>query len=90
MQHVALDDLDRAILVALQADGRMSNLDLSRTVGLSAAATHARVRRLESSGVIRGYAALVDPRLPGSTSCASSASACSFTRRRTSIARGTR
>lgn len=65
MQHVALDDLDRAILVALQADGRMSNLDLSRTVGLSAAATHARVRRLESSGVIRGYAALVDPEATG-------------------------
>ncbi len=65
MAHVELDDIDRAILVALQADGRMSNLDVSRTVGLSPAATHARVRRLEATGVIRGYAALVDKELAG-------------------------
>jgi Lrp/AsnC family leucine-responsive transcriptional regulator len=65
MSHVAIDELDRSILVALQADGRVTNLDLSRTVGLSAAATHARVRRLEASGVIRGYAALVDAEATG-------------------------
>ena len=65
MAHVALDDIDRSILVALQADGRLSNLDLSRAVGLSPAATHARARRLEMAGVIRGYAALVDPDATG-------------------------
>jgi DNA-binding Lrp family transcriptional regulator len=63
--HVALDDIDRSILIALQTDGRMSNLDLSRTVGLSPAATHARARRLETAGVIRGYAAIVDPEATG-------------------------
>jgi Lrp/AsnC family leucine-responsive transcriptional regulator len=60
-----LDDLDRAILRNLQADGRMSNLDLSRAVGLSPAATHARVRRLEERGVITGYAARVDAEQAG-------------------------
>jgi DNA-binding Lrp family transcriptional regulator len=65
MAHVALDDIDRSILVALQADGRLSNLDLSRSVGLSPAATHARTRRLEAAGVIRGYTALVDSEATG-------------------------
>ncbi|MEW5991079.1 MAG: Lrp/AsnC family transcriptional regulator [Chloroflexota bacterium] len=54
------DDLDRSILRTLQLDGRLSNLDLARRIGLSPAATHARVRRLESAGVIQGYAAIVD------------------------------
>jgi len=61
----ALDDADRSILRALQAEGRISNLDLSRAVGLSPAATHARVRRLEAAGVIRGYAAIVDAEAVG-------------------------
>ncbi len=43
----------------------MSNLDLARTVGLSPAATHARVRRLEERGVITGYAARVDQERAG-------------------------
>ena len=65
MPHVALDDIDRAILRNLQTDGRMTNLDLSRAVGLSPAAMHARVRRLEADQVIRGYAALVDTEAAG-------------------------
>ena len=65
MTTISLDDLDRDILRHLQLDGRMSNLDLSRAVGLSPAATHARVRRLEERGVITGYAARVDPELAG-------------------------
>jgi DNA-binding Lrp family transcriptional regulator len=65
MAHVALDDIDRSILVALQGDGRLSNLDLSRSVGLSPAATHARTRRLEAAGVIRGYTAIVDSEATG-------------------------
>lgn len=65
MTTINLDDLDRSILRHLQVDGRMSNLDLSRAVGLSPAATHARVRRLEERGVITGYAAQVDPERAG-------------------------
>jgi Lrp/AsnC family transcriptional regulator, leucine-responsive regulatory protein len=65
MPTINLDDLDRAILRDLQADGRMTNLDLARSVGLSPAATHARVRRLEQSGAIQRYAALVDPEMAG-------------------------
>ncbi len=55
-----LDDVDRAVLTLLQSDGRMTNADLARSVGLSPAATHARVRRLEREGLIRGYVALLD------------------------------
>ena len=60
-----LDDIDRAILAILQVDGRVTNADLARAVSLSPAATHARVRRLERDGLIRGYAALVDRELAG-------------------------
>jgi Lrp/AsnC family leucine-responsive transcriptional regulator len=55
-----LDEIDRAILMTLQVDGRITNADLARRVSLSPAATHARVRRLERDGLIRGYVALVD------------------------------
>ena len=55
-----LDDLDRAILRELQADGHLSNADLARHISLSPPATHTRVRRLEQLGYIRQYTALVD------------------------------
>ena len=56
-----LDDLDWRLLEALQSDGRASYADLGRLVGLSPSAVTERVRRLEESGVITGYAAEVDP-----------------------------
>lgn len=56
-----MDALDREILLALQEDGRMSNLALARKLGLSPSAMLGRVRRLERSGVIRGYRAVIDP-----------------------------
>ena len=56
-----MDALDRQVLLALQADGRMSNLALARSLGLSPSAMLGRVRRLERSGVIRGYRAVIDP-----------------------------
>lgn len=65
MENVLLDEIDRSILAVLQGDGRISNAELARTVGLSPAATHARVRRLEHLGVVRAYAALVDPEALG-------------------------
>ncbi len=56
-----MDETDRRILRYLQRDGRVTNLDLSRAIHLSPAATLERVRKLEQSGVIRGYLARLDP-----------------------------
>jgi DNA-binding Lrp family transcriptional regulator len=55
-----LDSTDKLILEILQTEGRLSNAELARRVNLSPPATHARLRRLEEEGVIRGYAALLD------------------------------
>ena len=60
MADAPIDDIDRAILRELQVDARISNLDLSRQIDLSPPATHARVRRLEACGLIRGRVAIVD------------------------------
>ncbi len=56
-----LDRFDRAILEVLGRDGRISITDLARDIGLSKSPTQARLRRLESAGVITGYRALLDP-----------------------------
>ena len=56
-----LDHVDRAILRLLQQDGRMANVDLAEAVHLSPSACLRRVRRLEESGVVDRYAALLDP-----------------------------
>jgi DNA-binding Lrp family transcriptional regulator len=56
-----LDRIDRRILAALQADGRLTNQALSERVALSPSACLARVRHLERAGVIQGYHARVDP-----------------------------
>jgi len=56
-----LEALDLRILQALQANGRATYDELAQAVGLSASATLRRVKRLEESGVISGYVALVDP-----------------------------
>jgi DNA-binding Lrp family transcriptional regulator len=56
-----LDAVDRHILAELQSDGRMTNVELARRVGLSAPPCLRRVRRLEEQGVIRGYHADLDP-----------------------------
>jgi Lrp/AsnC family leucine-responsive transcriptional regulator len=62
-----VDQLDREVLLALQEDGRMSNLALARKLGLSPSAMLGRVRRLEKSGAIRGYRAVIDPSVLGIT-----------------------
>jgi Lrp/AsnC family leucine-responsive transcriptional regulator len=62
-----VDSLDRDVLLALQAQGRMSNLALARSLGLSPSAMLGRVRRLERSGAIRGYRAILDPAALGIT-----------------------
>lgn len=60
-----LDSLDRAILACLQADGRLSNVDLAERVHLSPSACLRRVKALEDAGVIAQYVALVNPRAVG-------------------------
>lgn len=57
--EVALDTIDRRILRALQAEGRVTYDELASQVGLSSSATLRRVKRLEEAGVIAGYVALV-------------------------------
>lgn len=59
MPHV-LDSMDRNILRVLQHDARMQNLQLSEVVGLSPSPCLRRVRRLEASGILQRYVALVD------------------------------
>jgi Lrp/AsnC family leucine-responsive transcriptional regulator len=56
-----LDAVDRAILEILQRDARCSRAEIGKAINLSAAAVHERIKKLERSGVIRGYAALLDP-----------------------------
>ena len=55
-----LDDVDRQILSALQADGRMTNVELAKRAGISAPPCLRRVRVLEETGIIRGYYADVN------------------------------
>ena len=62
---VTLDRVDLELLELLQANGRISQHDLAKSVGLSAPAVSERLRKLEDRGVIRGYAALLDPRVLG-------------------------
>ena len=62
MANPKLDQIDRMILAELQADGRVTNVDLAKKVGISAPPCLRRVRTLEESGYIRGYFADVDAR----------------------------
>jgi DNA-binding Lrp family transcriptional regulator len=57
-----LDEIDRRILAELQADGRMTNVELASRVGISAPPCLRRVRALEEAGFIRGYHARIDAR----------------------------
>lgn len=56
-----LDRFDQSILNILAEDGRISITDLSKRIGLSKSPTQARLRRLEESGIIIGYRAILDP-----------------------------
>ena len=62
MAGTRLDPIDRKILAELQADGRMTNVELAKRVGISAPPCLRRVRTLEESGYIRGYHANVNAR----------------------------
>jgi len=62
MANRELDRIDRRILEILQSDGRITNQALAERITLSARACLDRVRRLERSGLITGYMAVLDPR----------------------------
>ena len=62
MPGAKLDPIDRKILAELQGDGRMTNVELSRRVGISAPPCLRRVRTLEETGLIEGYHARVNAR----------------------------
>lgn len=59
-KNLILDRADKALLRALQTDGRLSNVQLARKINLSPPATHSRLKRIEKDGYIRQYTAVVD------------------------------
>lgn len=67
MAGANIDDIDMQILSQLQEDGRMTNVDLARKVGLTAPPCLRRVRALEDTGAIKSYHAVVDPATLGFT-----------------------
>ena len=70
MQKVQIDDLDRKILGLLVKDARMPFLEVARECGISGAAIHQRVKRLENSGIITGTRLSVKPEALGINVCA--------------------
>ncbi len=67
MRRARLDKIDKKILKNLQDDGRMTNVDLAKEVGISAPPCLRRVRALEEAGFIKSYHAFVDPSYLGYT-----------------------
>lgn len=58
--HLKLDEIDRKILEILQSNAKITNAQLSKDIGLSPAPTLERVKKLETSGIIRSYHAKLD------------------------------
>lgn len=67
MRRSKLDKIDKNILKNLQDDGRMTNVELAKTVGISAPPCLRRVRALEEAGLINSYHAFIDPAAFGYT-----------------------
>ena len=65
MRSARLDATDWRILRELQADGRITNVDLTRKVGISAPPCLRRVRALEEAGIIRGFTAILNDKVLG-------------------------
>src|SRR5437867_2605708 len=65
MRRIGLDRIDHSILRNLLAEGRMTNVELARRVGISAPPCLRRVRALEEAGFIKGYRALLDEKRLG-------------------------
>ena len=64
-KQIRIDRIDREILFQLRQDGRLSNVELARRVGLTPPPCLRRVKRLEDAGVISGYHAVIDPAAVG-------------------------
>lgn len=58
--HLKLDEIDRKILEILQSNAKITNAQLSKDIGLSPAPTLERVKKLETSGIIKSYHAMLD------------------------------
>ena len=65
-----LDGTARRILALVQKDASLAQAEIARRVGLSTAAVHERLKKLESAGVIRRWTAVVDPAAVGAQVCA--------------------
>ena len=64
-QNVQIDGIDKKILRALMADARTPILEIARNVGISGAAIHQRLRKLEKSGLISGSKFVINPKVLG-------------------------
>lgn len=70
MPKITLDAIDRKILKYLIKNARMPFLEIARECGISGAAIHQRIRKLDESGVILGSRLIVDPKMLGFDVCA--------------------
>lgn len=64
-QNIQIDGIDKKILRALMEDARTPILEIARQVGISGAAIHQRLRKLEKSGLISGSKFIIDPKVLG-------------------------
>ena len=69
-QNIHIDGIDKKILRALMADARTSVLEIARQVGISGAAIHQRLKKLEKSGLIAGSKFIINPKVLGYTTMA--------------------
>lgn len=65
VEMTEIDKIDRRILNALQADGRITNAELAAKVGLAPTSMSDRLKRLQKAGYITGFSARIDPRMVG-------------------------
>ena len=69
-QVIAIDGIDKKILRKLMADARTPILEIARFVGISGAAIHQRLKKLERSGLISGSQCIINPKILGYTTLA--------------------
>ena len=69
-KEITIDGIDKTILRALMSDARTPVLEIAREVGISGAAIHQRLRKLEKSGIISGSKFVINPKVLGYTTMA--------------------
>jgi Lrp/AsnC family transcriptional regulator for asnA, asnC and gidA len=69
-QNIQIDGIDKKILRALMEDARIPILEIARSVGISGAAIHQRMRKLEKSGLLYGSKFIINPKVLGYTTMA--------------------